>query len=311
MLLSVVGLFLGLAIIVFAADRLVEGGSALAVRYHIPNIVIGLTIVAFGTSAPELVVGCMSAVQGQSALAIGNSLGSNIFNILGILGISSFIYPMDILRNTRKIEVPLSILASFLVLGAFFFRGPSIDRWEAAVFLLLFVLFSIYTFYIATHNKTEDVEVKTLSVWKSVFFIAIGFAGLFFGGRWLVNSAVDIAQWIGISERIIAVTIISIGTSLPELATSIVAASKHKVDMAVGNVVGSNLFNTFLILGVSASISPIHMAAESMVDILLNISATLLLYLFIFTGKGRQIERWEGAVLVALYVAYLLFLILG
>ncbi|HOU67804.1 MAG TPA: calcium/sodium antiporter [Paludibacteraceae bacterium] len=311
MLLSILGLLGGLAIIVLGANKLVDGGSALAAHYNIPNIVIGLTIVAFGTSAPELIVSSMSAIEGQSALALGNVLGSNIFNILGIIGISAMIYPMNILKNTTTIEVPYAILCSLVILGTFFIGEQAIGIWEAVFFLVLFGVFNIYTTYVATHNQAEEVSIKTLSLWKSILFILIGFAGLFLGGKWLVNSAIEIATVMGISERIIAVTIISIGTSLPELATSVVAARKHQVEMAVGNVIGSNIFNTLLILGVCGLISPIEIATESLMDIYFNIFATLLLFLFIFTGKGRQIERWEGFLLIFIYVAYVVYLIVG
>lgn len=317
MFLHILLLLIGFVVLIYGANKLVDGGAALAFRLNVPTMVIGLTIVAFGTSTPELVVNVVSSVEGQSELALGNVLGSNIFNILCILGITAIMYPIAIKKATTWIEVPLAVLASVLVLLMFgnnHWPTPSpfvISRTEGILLLIFFGIFLAYTFLLAQKGGTEEVEIKAYSMGKAVFFILLGLAGLIIGGRLLVKNAVSLAEYLGISQRIIAVTIVSIGTSLPELATSLVAARKKNVDLAIGNVVGSNIFNTFLILGVSATVSPIYMTLENLTDILINLFSAALLFIFIFTGKGRQIERWEGALFLAIYAAYLLYLIIG
>lgn len=301
--------------LIYGANKLVDGGSALAFRLNVPNIVIGLTMVAFGTSTPELVVNIISSVKGESALALGNILGSNIFNILAILGVTATIYPIAIKKATTWVEVPMALFAAALIFITFcddHWPVPGsyvLSRTEGIIFLCFFLIFVTYTLVLARKGGGEEVAIKTYSIPLSVFFILLGLAGLVLGGQLLVKGAVNIAESLGISQRIIAITIVSIGTSLPELATSLVAARKKNVDMAIGNVVGSNIFNTFLILGTSAVIQPIPMSAENLTDILANLLATLLLFLFIFTGKGRQIEKWEGIIFLLLYLAYLFFLI--
>lgn len=301
--------------LIYGANKLVDGGSALAFRLNVPNIVIGLTVVAFGTSTPELVVNIISSVKGESALALGNILGSNIFNILAILGVTATIYPIAIKKATTWVEVPMALFAAALIFITFcddHWPVPGsyvLSRTEGIIFLCFFLIFVTYTLVLARKGGGEEVTVKAYSVPLSVFFILLGLAGLVLGGQLLVKGAVNIAESLGISQRIIAITIVSVGTSLPELATSLIAARKKNVDMAIGNVVGSNLFNTFLILGTSAVIQPIPMSAENLTDILANLLATLLLFLFIFTGKGRQIEKWEGIIFLLLYLAYLFFLI--
>lgn len=317
MLLNFIWLILGFIILIYGANKLVDGGAALAFRLNIPNIVIGLTVVAFGTSTPELVVNLFSSAEKQSELALGNVLGSNIFNILGILGITALIFPIAVKKATTWVEVPLALLAAFLILIMFgdnHWPTPTsyiISRTEGIVLLCFFVLFIAYTLVLAKKGEAEEIKIKNYTIGKSLFWILIGLVGLVIGGRLLVKGAVQIAESLGISQRIIAITIVSIGTSLPELATSLVAARKKNVDMAIGNVVGSNIFNTFLILGVSALISPIHMSMANLSDIGMNLLSALLLFVFIFTGRGRQIERWEGSIFLFLYISYIIWLILG
>lgn len=317
MLLNFIWLILGFIILIYGANKLVDGGAALAFRLNIPNIVIGLTVVAFGTSTPELVVNLFSSAEKQSELALGNVLGSNIFNILGILGITALISPIAVKKATTWVEVPLALLAAFLILIMFgdnHWPTPTpyiISRTEGIVLLCFFVLFIAYTLMLAKKGEAEEIKIKNYTIGKSLFWILIGLVGLIIGGRLLVKGAVQIAESLGISQRIIAITIVSIGTSLPELATSLVAARKKNVDMAIGNVVGSNIFNTFLILGVSTLISPIHMSMANLPDIGMNLLSALLLFVFIFTGRGRQIERWEGSIFLFLYISYIIWLILG
>lgn len=306
-------LICGFVILIYGANFLVDGGAALAHRLKVSAMVIGLTIVAFGTSAPELVVNIVSSAEGSSALALGNVLGSNIFNILAILGVTALIAPLGVKKTTTWIEIPLAVFAAVLLL--FLVQGePSgiITRTEGICLLGLFAIFLLYTFALAKYGGAgdgEEVKIKNLSAGKSVLWIILGLIGLVAGGRLLVDGAVSIAQNLGISERIIGLTIVSIGTSLPELATSVIAARKKNTDIAIGNVVGSNLFNTFLILGTSATITPIKTPSGSFMDLFVNIIAAALLFLFIFTGKGRKINRWEGGILLAVYILYLILLI--
>lgn len=315
MLLNTLFLIVGFIILIYGANFLVDGGAALAKRLNVSNIVIGLTVVAFGTSTPELVVNVMSATEGSSALAIGNVLGSNIFNILAILGITALIIPLGIKKTTTWIEIPLAVLASvFVLLIVDNSGGDLISRIEGVALLCFFAVFIAYTLILAKRGKMdpgEEVSIKSYTVTKSVLFILLGLGALICGGRLLVSAAISIAQGIGISERIIGLTIVSIGTSLPELATSVIAARKGNADIAIGNVVGSNIFNSFLILGASAVIRPLEVSPDSMMDLVVNIIASFLLFLFIFTGKGRKINRWEGLIFLVLYIAYLTLLVSG
>lgn len=315
MLLNIIFLVVGLVILMYGANFLVDGGAALAHRLKVSAMVIGLTVVAFGTSMPELVVSAVSSAKGSSALALSNVLGSNIFNILAILGITALIIPLGVKKTTTWIEIPLAAFAAVLIL--ILVNGEPagrITRAEGICLLCFFIIFLLYTLALARYGGAgngEEVEIKEYTLGKSLLFIGIGMAGLIGGGRLLVSSAVDIAQSLGVSERIIGLTIVSIGTSLPELATSVIAARKKNADIAIGNVVGSNLFNTFLILGTSSVIAPLTISSDSQSDLWLNIIASLLLFLFIFTGQGRKINRWEGGIFVLLYVYYLITLILG
>lgn len=315
MLLNILFLISGFVILIYGANFLVDGGSALAHRLNVSNIVIGLTVVAFGTSTPELVVNVVSSLEGSSALALGNVLGSNIFNILAILGITALITPLGVKKTTTWIEIPLAFFAAVLVLVLVNGEPATlITRAEGICLLCFFLMFLLYTLLLAKYGAAgngEEVEIKNYSAGKSVLFIALGLAGLIGGGRLLVTGAIHIAEVIGISERVIGLTVISIGTSLPELATSVIAARKHNADMAIGNVVGSNIFNTFLILGTSATISPLRAPEGSTSDLIVNIIAAALLFLFVFTGKGRKISRWEGGILAGIYVVYLVLLILN
>jgi cation:H+ antiporter len=312
-LLPLVGGFLPL---IFGAGFLVDGASALAKRLNIPNLVIGLTIVAFGTSAPELVVNIFGSVSGSSDIALGNIVGSNVFNILAILGISAVIYPLAVKSSTTWIEVPLCLLSALVMLtaGADFFIDRSaesvISRTDGMLLLFFFVIFLAYNVSMAKKGNAGDtIEVKDFPLGLSILMIIGGLVLLVVGGRLIVWGATGAARAIGIPERIIALTIVSIGTSLPELATSAIAAKKKNVDIAIGNIVGSNIFNTFFILGISAVIAPIPVAGKSVIDLLVNIGASALLFLFIFTGKGRKIDRWEGIIFLIGYLAYAVFLI--
>lgn len=311
-------LLVGFVALVYGADKLVDGASALAKKYNVPNIVIGLTIVAFGTSAPELVVNLFASLNHNSDLALGNIVGSNIFNIMGILGISALIYPLSVKTNTTWLEIPLALLSAIVMLvlandviidGA---ESSLISRIDGLVLLSLFTIFMVYNFTMMLKGgEDEQVEALNISKIKSTLYIIGGLVLLVVGGRLIVNSAVNIAQVLGVTPRVIGLTIISIGTSLPELATSIIAARKKNPDIAIGNVVGSNIFNAFFILGTSATIYPVTTQPGSNIDLTLNIVASLLLFLFIFTGRRHILDRWEGVVFLVGYVAYVVWLIMG
>ena len=318
MLLNILLLFAGFAALIFGANSLVNAASSIAVKMGIPSIVIGLTIVAFGTSAPELVVNLIAAISGSTEMVLGNVLGSNIFNVLGILGVSAIIFPLTVKTSTTWIEIPLSLLAAIcvLIIGADMFLDDAsrnlVSRSEGIVLLLFFAIFLVYNLMVSKSGSEEEkMDTKDYATGKAVVFIILGLAGLIIGGRLIVDSAVAIAQVIGLSERVIGLTVVSIGTSLPELATSIIAVKKKNVDIAIGNVVGSNIFNIFLILGVSTTVSPVILNEGAFLDIFVNIAAGLLLFIFIFTGKGRRLERWEGIVFLATYIIYVSYLIMA
>lgn len=311
---------LGFWPLVKGADWLVDGGSALAARFNIPTLVIGLTIVAFGTSMPELVVNMFSAVGGNTDIALGNIVGSNIFNILGILGVSALVKPIHVKSSTTWIEIPLvlaaalavAILANDLILGGSSVGQAVLSRGDGLILLLFFAIFLGYTVSMAISGDfDESLEIRDWGKAKSVFFILAGLALLVIGGKIIVDSAVQVAQSLGVTERVIGLTIVSIGTSLPELATSVVAARKGNSDIALGNIVGSNIFNVFFILGLTAFISPIPLNPASNLDILVNIGTTVLLMLFVFFPKSRTISRPEGAIFMLCYVAYVAWLIVA
>ncbi|PVY42222.1 calcium/sodium antiporter [Pontibacter virosus] len=315
-MLNILLLLVGFVALIFGADKLVDAASSLAKKLGIPNIVIGLTIVAFGTSAPELVVNVFAAVNNNTDIVLGNIMGSNIFNVLGILGVCAVIYPLAVKRNTTWLEIPLSLLAAvavYFVASDMLLDGAGsnlISRSDGLLLLLFFCIFLVYNLMIAkSGNDDEETEAKDYTYLKSILFIVLGLGGLVLGGKLIVDSAVAIAQAFGLSERIIGLTIVSVGTSLPELATSVVAVRKKNVDIAIGNVVGSNIFNIFLILGVSTVVTPLQVAPAAFTDIFMNIAAGLLLFIFIFTGRGRQLTRWEGIVFLLLYVGYIGLLI--
>jgi len=309
LILIVVG-FLGL---IFGANWLVEGASSLAKKNNIPDLVIGLTIVAFGTSAPELVVNSVASVDGLSDIILANVVGSNNFNLFIILGIAGLIYPITVQSSTAWREIPISLLITLvlLVLANNFFinQNLEISRLDGIILLLLFFGFLYYMFKQIKTEKVELVAYKPQSNLKIWGFILIGFAGLIIGGKLVVDNSIEIATDLGISQKIIGLTIIAVGTSLPELLTSIVAALKKNSDIAIGNVIGSNIFNILLILSVSSFINPVKYNPIFNLDFAILIGGTLFLILAMFTGKRKKLDRWEALLLVLFYSSYTIYLV--
>jgi cation:H+ antiporter len=315
MLIPILLLALGLLAVIKGADFLINGASSLAKRSNVPEIVIGLTIVAFGTSAPELVVNVFSSIDGKSELVLGNIIGSNVFNTLFILGVAGLIYPLEVQRNSVRKEIPFSLLAGVILFilanDRLLFKGAvsRLTRIDGLIFLALFGVFLYYTFGLSKIKSTNSDEIKLYSLFKTWAFVIIGFAGLFLGGKLLVDNAVIIARKLQVSEKLIGLTIVAAGTSLPELATSAVAAFKKRYDLAVGNVVGSNIFNIFFILGVSAQISPVHYSTAFNLDLCIFGLGTFLLFAAMFTGKSRKLDRWEALILLVTYIFYTVYII--
>ncbi|WP_321334167.1 calcium/sodium antiporter [uncultured Bacteroides sp.] len=309
----------GLLLILLGANGLTDGAASIAKRFKISPFVIGLTIVAFGTSAPELAVSVSSALKGSADIAIGNVVGSNIFNTLMIVGCTALFAPIVITRNTLRKEIPLCILSSVVLLICANdilldkANGDVISATDGLILLCFFILFMGYTFSIASNNQTESVhkeeDIKRMSVLKSILFIAGGLCGLIFGGQWFVEGASGIARNLGVSEAVIGLTLVAGGTSLPELATSIVAALKKNPEIAIGNVIGSNLFNIFFVLGCSASIAPMHLSGINNFDLLVLVGSGILLWLFGLFFAKRTITRIEGSILILSYIAYTTVLI--
>lgn len=306
---------IGFVLLIKGADMLVDGSVALARNYGISDIVIGLTIVSFGTSAPELVVNLMASLNGNSEIAVGNILGSNIANILLILGISAMIFPLTVKRNTTFKEIPFALLSAVVVmlLGNDIVYGHTshsmLTLGDGLVLICFFTIFMYYIFAISKDEVHTESSAVSMSMAKAVLFLILGLAGLIVGGKWIVDSAVSMARQFGVSESLIGLTIVAVGTSLPELATSAVAAWKKNTDIAIGNVVGSNIFNMFWILGISAIINPIPVLDRSNFDFIVNIATSGLLFVFIFIGKKHVLQRWQGFAFLGCYLLYVLWLI--
>jgi len=305
----------GFYLLIKGADILVEGASSLAKRLKVSDLVIGLTIVAFGTSAPELAVNISASYKGQTGIAISNVLGSNIANILLILGVSSIIRNVTVKENTVWKEIPFSLLAAIIVFlqanDVFFGAGTKnqISRNDGLEMLAFFIIFLYYIFSIAKEENIFEDEIPKLqlSLGKSIIYIIIGLILLPLGSDWVVNGAVRVAKFFGISEAYIGLTIVAIGTSLPEMATSIVAAYKKNSDISIGNVVGSNIFNVFLILGISSVIRPLEFSTKNNVDVVMTVLATLILIFSLFVGKKHEVERSQGILFLLIYIIYLIF----
>jgi len=312
-LLPYLMLLSGFLFLIKGADLLVEGASAIARRYNISDMVIGLTVVAFGTSAPELAVNLLAAIRQTTDIAIGNVIGSNIANILLILGIAGLIRPLQVTSETVWREIPMCLLAAIVLVvlaNDRFIDGGAADiltRIDGLVLLSFFVVFMYYTVTgaLKIRGLGEFVPAKAIATGRAFVYIGFGLAGLLGGGQFIVSGAITISRQLGISEAVIGLTIVAIGTSLPELATSAIAARKGNADIAIGNVVGSNIFNILFILGISAVIQPLPFRIQSNIDMVAVLIATILLFLFMFTGRRHALDRWESVLFLILYTIYI------
>jgi cation:H+ antiporter len=324
MFLDIIFILIGLVILIAGAEGLVRGASSMAGKLNIAPLIIGLTVVSFGTSAPELTVNLVAAFSGSPDLAVGNVVGSNIANILLILGITALIVPLKVKSSTVWKEIPLALLGVILLFimgNDLLFDGVgfnALTRTDGIALLSLMIIFMYYVFGLAKHDRSKakeltesDAEAAHYSIPMSIVLTVAGLIGLVIGGRLLVNGSVSIAQSAGLSEALIGLTILAIGTSLPELATSVVAALKKQADIAIGNIVGSNIFNVFFVLGTTSVILPLPISSALNFDIAIAIGATALLMIFIvISGRQRKLLRWQGGVMLGMYIAYLVYLVL-
>ena len=309
-------LLIGLTLIVVGADKLVDGASSIARRFRISEFVIGMTIVGIGTSAPELVVSLVGALEGNADIAVGNVVGSNTINALFGLGITALIFPMAITRGKRRVDLPMHLGFTALVFGLGMtgmllgFGDNTLSRLDAGILLLAF---AGYIWYHLSHGRmsAEEAEAggKIFPNWLAVLMMVLGIVALIFGGRLFVNSATHLARMLGASDKFIAITVLAIGTSLPELATCIVAAAKHRGQLALGNIIGSNIFNLLLILGISGLLTPLSFSGMDIADALVLLVAGILLVTASWTGRNRKLDRFDGALLLLTWLGYMSWLI--
>lgn len=311
MFISIILIIVGFILLIVGADMLVNGASGLAKKFHIPEIIIGLTIVSIGTSMPELFVSITSAIDGYSDMAIGNVVGSNLCNLLLILGLASILRPVKFQKETIKYEIPMCLIFT-IILMIFANTGSTISKIEAICLLILFSLFICYTIIMAKKQsmnnalvELEEEDKKKNNILKNIIYIIIGIIGLKIGGDLAVNNAVNVAKIVGLSEKIISLTILAIGTSLPELVTSVVAALKGDSDIAIGNIIGSNIFNILLILGVSAIIKPITYNISYNFDLILLIISTIILAIFPYIPPKKEMSRLNGVLYCLMYASYI------
>ena len=316
--MTIIWLLVGLGLIVLGADWLVEGASSIARKAGVSEFVIGLTIVGFGTSCPELVVSLTGALEGNADVAVGNVLGSNIFNVLFILGLTALLCPVSMTADNRKRDIPETLLVTMLFLGfgmshSLFGIGETdaLSRLDGVLFLIAFAVYIYASFRRGKSSEEESAGTKPRKLWMAILLVLIGLAGLIFGGNLFVDSATALARMLGVSDKFIAVTILAGGTSLPELATSLVAAIKGRDQLALGNILGSNVFNILLILGSSALIMPLSIASVTHVDALVLLLSVTLLLLWAYTGRRERIDRWEGALMLLLFGAYYTYLFIN
>ena len=310
LLLQIVLLVVGFVMLIKGADWFVDGAASLAGKFGIPQIVIGLTIVAMGTSAPEAAVSISAALQGNAGITVGNVVGSNIMNVLVILGLASVIIPIAVKKSTIKYEIPFTIIVTAIlaVLGLW---DNKISHLEGGIMWVLFILYLGYLFLMTKKGETETEEVKSKldKVWKMIIFILIGGVLIVWGSDVTVDAATNIAKFFHMSDQLIGLTIVALGTSLPELITSVTAAKKGSADIAIGNIVGSNIFNILFVVGTTALITPVVYAQSFLVDSIVAV-ATMVLLLLLLLNKDRKLKRWGGAILLVGYVAYFIYLML-
>lgn len=318
LLINILLFSVGLLAIIKGADWLTDGAASIAERFGIPTLVVGLTIVAIGSSAPEFVVSVLSAIQGNADIALGNIVGSNIFNILGIMGVTALVRPVIVQRSNVLYDVPFAVLSSVAIAATVLLPDScgtrELGRGEGILMLCFFAIFICYTLSIASSMKVtqEKKSSKSVALWKSILGVVVGLALLLLGGNWLVDGASGIASSMGISESIIALTIVSIGTSAPELAASVMAAKKGDTAMALGNVVGSVVFNVFYVLGTAAAIQPLSAKGITTIDIIILLVSSVLLWIFCAFGKKNYtLTRSEGFVFILLMIAYYVYLIIN
>lgn len=319
MIFSTILIILGFILLIKGADFLVDGASCIAKRFHIPEIVIGLTIVSIGTSMPELFVSITSALDNYSDMAIGNVIGSNVCNLLLILGISTIIKPIKFQRETKLIEIPICFIITLIFMILCNIQAD-INKYEAIILIFLFILFILYTIFMGikgekfdskdndTTIKKENTKDTNSNIIKNIFYIIFGIVALKLGGDLTVNNAIVIAKYFNISEKIISLTILAIGTSLPELVTSVTAAIKGNSDIAIGNILGSNIFNMLLIIGVSALITPIAYNVSYNIELIILLIATFLLGLFPIIPPKNKMNRFNGSIYLLFYAIYLVIL---
>lgn len=316
---AVILLILGFAFLVKGADAFVEGCSSIAKRFQVPSLIIGMTIVAMGTSLPETAVSITASVTGNNALAVSNAVGSNIFNLMIVVGVCAILTPVAVRRETLKIDFPFSIVCAvlLLVLGAI---GMMLGHVDGAIFIVLFALFILYMIKSAQKsrkdNKDMDVEetefaleveeIQIMPMPKSIIFIVLGCVAIALGSDWVVDGATTIAEAMGVSQTLIGLTVVAFGTSLPELATSIMAAKKNEVDMALGNAIGSNIFNILMVLGIAAAISPMAFITENIIDIVILIAFSAIVWIMAWTKN--ELSKKEGWVMVILYAVYVVYI---
>lgn len=316
--MTIIWLLVGLGLIVLGADWLVEGASSIARKAGVSEFVIGLTIVGFGTSCPELVVSLTGALEGNADVAVGNVLGSNIFNVLFILGLTALLCPVSMSKENRERDIPETLLVTILF-GGFgmshslfgISEADGLSRVEGAIFLVAFALYIFASFHRGKTSGEDSAESTPRKLWIAIILVLAGLAGLIFGGNLFVDSATDLARMLGVSDKFIAVTILAGGTSLPELATSLVAALKGRDQLALGNILGSNVFNILLILGSSALITPLSFASVTHIDAAVLLLSVILLLLWAYTGRRERIDRWEGGIMLLLFGAYYYYLFIN
>lgn len=310
---AVVLLIIGFAFLVKGADAFVEGSSSIAKHFHVPSLIIGMTIVAMGTSLPETAVSVTASIAGSNALAVSNAVGSNIFNLMVVIGVCAVLTPVAVQKNSLKIDIPFSMICALLLLVLGHDR-MMLTRVNGLILIVLFAFFILYMIRSAQHSMNnedsefaaEAADMKVMSVPKSLIFIVIGIAGITLGSDWVVDGAKTIASAFGISENLIGLTIVAFGTSLPELMTSIVAARKNEVDMALGNAVGSNIFNILMVLGIASALSPIAFIQENIIDIIILVGFSFIVWLMAWTK--HRLDKLEGLAMILLYAGYVVYI---